>query len=61
MKRLIALTLLILLVVGSFPAGRTNANSAPHKVRRAISGRITDPNGALVVGATITIVGRDCG
>ena len=42
----------------SFPVNTTNANGVSQKVRRAISGRITDPNGALVVGAKITIVGR---
>jgi hypothetical protein len=57
LKHLLALTFLFLLVV-SFPAGATNASSASQKVRRAISGRITDPNGAVVVTAQITIVGR---
>src|SRR4051812_15268466 len=56
MKHLLALTFSLLLVVVSFPV--TNAHDVSQKVRRAISGRITDPNGALVVGATITIVGR---
>jgi len=58
MKLLLTVAFLSLLVVISFPAGATNAHGASQKVRRAISGRITDPNGALVVGATITIVGR---
>jgi hypothetical protein len=57
LKHLLALTFLFLLVV-SFPAGATNASSASRKVRRAISGRITDPNGTVVVTAQITIVGR---
>ena len=58
MKRLLALTFSLLLVVLSSPASATNAHGVSQKVRRAISGRITDPNGALVVGALITIVGR---
>ena len=49
---------IVLLVVVSFPVGATNAHGVSQKVRRGISGRITDPNGALVVGAKITIVGR---
>ena len=58
MKRLLALTFSLLLVVVSFPVSATTAPGVSQKVRRAISGRITDPNGAVVVGATITIVGR---
>ena len=58
MKQVIALTFSLLLVVASFPVNATNAHGASQKVRRGISGRITDPNGALVVGAKITIVGR---
>lgn len=58
MKRLLALTLSLLLVVVSFPVSATNAHGLSLKVRRGISGRITDPTGALVVGAKITIVGR---
>jgi hypothetical protein len=58
MKRLLALTFSLLLVVVSFPVSATNAHGLSQKVRRAISGRITDPNGAAVVGAMITIVGR---
>jgi hypothetical protein len=48
----------LLLVVVSIPVSATNAHGVSGKVRRAISGRITDPNGAVVVGAKITIVGR---
>ena len=58
MKRLLALSFSLLLVVVSFPVCAANAHGMSQKVRRAISGRITDPNGALVVGAKITIVGR---
>jgi hypothetical protein len=58
MKYLIALTLSLLLVVVSFPLSATKAHGGSQKVRRAISGRITDPNGAVVPGAKITIVGR---
>ncbi|MDQ3908064.1 MAG: carboxypeptidase-like regulatory domain-containing protein [Acidobacteriota bacterium] len=57
MKHLIALTFSLLLAV-SFPASAANARAASQKVRRGISGRITDPSGALVAGAKITIVGR---
>jgi len=58
MKRLLALTFSLLLIVVSFPMSATNAHGVSKKVRRAISGRITDPNGAVVVAAKITIVGR---
>ena len=56
-KHVPALTFSFLLVV-SFPASATNPRDASQRVRRAISGRITDPNGAVVVAAKITIVGR---
>ena len=58
MKRLLALTFSLLLVVVSFPVSATDGHGVLQKVRRGISGRITDPNGAVVVGAMITIVGR---
>jgi hypothetical protein len=58
MKRLLALTFSLLLVVASFAMSTSNAHGGSQKVRRGISGRITDPNGALVPGAKITIVGR---
>ena len=58
MKRLLATTFSLLLIVVSFPMSATNAHGVSKKVRRAISGRITDPNGAVVVAAKITIVGR---
>jgi len=58
MKRLIALTSLLLIVALLFPLSVTNAHGGSQKVRRAISGRITDPSGAVVPGAKITIVGR---
>jgi hypothetical protein len=58
MKRILALTFPLLLVVVTLPMSAAKAHSASHKVRRAISGRITDPNGAVVVAAKITIVGR---
>ena len=56
-KHVLALTFSFLLVQ-SFPASATNPRGASQRVRRAISGRITDPNGAVVVAAKITIVGR---
>jgi hypothetical protein len=58
MKRLFALTFSLLLVVVSFPVSAINTHGVSQKVRRGISGRITDPNGAVVPGAKITIVGR---
>ena len=58
MKHLLALTFSLLLVVVSFPVSAANAHGVSQKVRRGISGRITDPTGAVVPGAKITIVGR---
>ena len=58
MKRLLALKISLLLVVVSFPVSAANAHGVSQKVRRGISGRITDPNGGVVAGAKITIVGR---
>jgi Carboxypeptidase regulatory-like domain len=58
MKYLFALTFSLLLVVVSSPVSAANARGASQKVRRGISGRITEPLGALVAGARITIVGR---
>lgn len=58
LKPLIAITFSLLFAVVSIPASATNTHGVSQKVRRAIAGRITDPNGAVVVGATITIVGR---
>ncbi len=58
MKLLLALTFSLLLVVVSSPVSATNAHGVSQKVRRGISGRITDPNGGVVAGAKITIVGR---
>ena len=58
MKRLLALTFSVLLVVVSFPVSAAKARGVPQKVRRAISGRITDATGTLIVSAKITIVGR---
>ena len=58
MRHLIALIFSLLLVVVSFPVSATNAHVISQKVRRGISGRITDPNGGVVPSAKITIVGR---
>jgi hypothetical protein len=58
MKQLITLAFSLLLVVVSFPVSVPNAHGVSQKVQRAISGRITEPLGAVVVGAKITIVGR---
>jgi hypothetical protein len=57
MKRIFTLTFSFLLVV-SFALNATNANGVSKKVRRGISGRITDFNGAGVPDAKITIVGQ---
>lgn len=57
MKFLISVIGPLLLVLMPLING-AEAHSAPYRVRHAISGRVTDPNGAVVVGAKITIVGR---
>ena len=58
MKLAFALTFSLLFVVVCFPISASNARGVSPKVRRAVAGRVSDPNGALVVGAKITIVGR---
>jgi hypothetical protein len=58
MKRLLALTFSLLLVVVLFPMSASKVQARSPKVRRGISGRITDLNGSVVPGAKITIVGR---
>lgn len=58
MKHLIALTLSSLLLAASAPTNGANASHVLQKFRSGISGRITDRNGAVVVGAKITMVAR---
>lgn len=57
MKYFIAFTLSLVLVASASTKPR-NHSRAPQKFRSGISGRITDRNGAVVVGAKITIVAR---
>jgi hypothetical protein len=57
MKYLIAITLSLTLVTSASTNARSHSRVA-QKFRSGISGRITDPNGAVVVGAKITIVSR---
>src|SRR4051812_19163728 len=55
-NHILALTFSVLLVI-SLPASASSVQGH-HRVHRAISGRVTDPNGAVVGAAQITIVGR---
>lgn len=58
MKYLVVLLLSFLVVASFVQASGANRAHASEKFRSGISGRITDPNGAVVVGARITIVSR---
>jgi Carboxypeptidase regulatory-like domain len=58
MKNLVALVLSLLVVASFGQASGANRMHLSQKFRSGISGRITDPNGAVVVGAKITIVSR---
>ena len=58
MKYLIAFTLSLMLLVASVATGGVNRSGAVNKFGSGIAGRITDPNGAVVVGARIKIVAR---
>jgi hypothetical protein len=55
MKYLIAITLSLVLVTWASTNARSHSRAA-QKFRSGISGRVTDPNGAVVVGAKITII-----
>ena len=58
MKYLVALILSLLVVASLVQASGANHTHANQKSRSGISGRITDPNGSVVVGARIKIVSR---
>ena len=58
MKYLVALALSLLVVASLVQASGANRTHVSQKFRSGISGRITDPNGAVVVGARITILSR---
>ena len=58
MKYVIALTVSALLFAASVPTKGANAWHVSQKFRSGIAGRITDPNGSVIVAARITIVAR---
>jgi hypothetical protein len=58
MRYLVALVLSLLVVASFVQANGANRAHARQKLRSGISGRVTDPNGAVVVGARITIVSQ---
>ena len=58
MKHLIPIALLSTLLATSIATNAVNHSRVAQKFRSGISGRITDQNGAVVVGAKITIVSR---
>jgi hypothetical protein len=55
MKYLFAIALSLVLVTWASTNARSHSRAA-QKFRSGISGRVTDPNGAVVVGAKITII-----
>lgn len=58
MKSLLTFAICSLLFVGLTASRRPNLASQSDKFKSGIAGRITDPNGAVVVGTQITIVSR---
>ena len=58
MKSLVALVLSLLVLVNFPQATSANRTNVGRKLRSGISGRVTDPNGAVVPGAKVTIVSR---
>ena len=58
MKPLATVALSSLLVIALVRANTTSAHCTAQTFHSGIFGRITDPNGAVVVGARITIVSR---
>jgi len=58
MKSLLALALSALLILVTVQSGVTKGQRVPEKFRSGIAGRITDRNGAVIIGARITFVAR---
>jgi Carboxypeptidase regulatory-like domain len=58
MKQLVASLVSIILVTGFGFSDGASASSVQAKFKSGIAGRITDPNGAVIVGATVRIVAR---
>jgi Carboxypeptidase regulatory-like domain len=58
MKYLVTIVLSSLLFVVSVPTNSAGALRVAQKFRSGIAGRLTDPNGAVVAGATIRMVAR---
>ena len=58
MKLLATVTLSSLLLIALVRANPTSMHGTAQTFHSGISGRITDPNGAVIVGARITIVSR---
>ena len=58
MKHSLAFAISLVLLAASAATNRTNGSHVAQKFRSGIAGRLTDPNGAVVAGATIRIVAR---
>src|SRR5436190_20732983 len=58
MKHSITFAISLVLLAASVATNRTNGSHVAQKFRSGIAGRLTDPNGAVVAGATIRIVAR---
>jgi hypothetical protein len=58
MSHLITSLLSLLLVTGAIGTEKGSLSSMQAKFKSGIAGRLTDPNGAVIVGATIRIITR---
>jgi hypothetical protein len=58
MNHLIVSLILLVLVTGSVSTDLASGSPAQAKFKSGIAGRLTDPNGAVIVGATVRIIAR---
>ena len=58
MKSLLAFAIFLTLLIASTGSEQASGSSQSDKFKSGIAGRITDPNGAVVVGTRITIIAR---